>query len=179
MSPFAGKIRQLVIQYKQILKRHLSASGYTSKVKMLHIKRRELKHATDVDLFHLIDRILYDIDRGLANQSMTPSEYSGLDEFREHIKGTLRNYTLKDNEVVNSTQHASRAIVESIQLLNMPYNEKNSQKLKTNIALLRQLGSEEELNTLSTALHKLNTQMKTDFLPIIQFIENERHNCIH
>ncbi|MBX9587047.1 MAG: hypothetical protein K2X50_07285 [Gammaproteobacteria bacterium] len=155
MSPFADKVRKLIAQYKQILKRHLPARSFSAKINTLQIKRTQLKHASDIDLYYTIDRILYEIDSWHSNKDMASSEYSGLDEFRDHIKNTIQNYALKDNKVINRCQHASRTLVESIQLLNMPQNEKTIEKLKSNIAHLRQHGHEEELQQLSHALQKM------------------------
>ncbi len=155
MSPFTDKVRKLITQYKQILKRHLPARSFSAKINALQIKRTQLKHASDVDLYHTIDRILYEIDSWHSNKDIVSSEYSGLDEFRDHIKNTIQNYALKDNKVINRCQHASRTLVESIQLLNMPQNEKTIEKLKANIAHLRQHGHEEELQKLSLALQKM------------------------
>ena len=86
MSPFATKFRQCVTHYKRILKRHLSATAYTLKVKTLHIKRTELKNISDADLFNIANRILRDIETWLAKQDISASEFSGLDEFHQHIK---------------------------------------------------------------------------------------------
>lgn len=156
MSPFADNIRKLITQYKQILKRHLPARAFSTKINALQIKRTQLKHASDVELFHTIDRIIYEIESWQANKNIASSEYSGLDEFRDHIKTFIRNYAVKDNRVINRCQHASRTLVECIQLLSMPQNKENLAQLKYNIAHLRQHGHDEELQKIRCALQKIN-----------------------
>lgn len=170
MSPFATKIRQCVTQYKRILKRHLSATAYTLKVKTLQIKRTELKNTSDVELFHIANRILRDIETWLAKQDISASEFSGLDEFRQHIKEYLRNYYLEGNKVVNAHQQTSRLIVECIQLLDLPFSDRTNTQLIKNITLLKELGSEEALHKLGTALLKKNAEMNNQLLPILQLI---------
>lgn len=170
MSPFATKIRQCITQYKRILKRHLSATAYTLKVKTLHIKRKELKNTSDVELFHIANRVLRDIETWLAKQDISAIEFSGLDEFRQHIKNTLCNYSLEGDKVVNTNQQASRLIVESIQLLGLPFSDRINTKLIKNITLLKELGNEEALNKLGSALLKKNAEMNNQFLPILELI---------
>jgi hypothetical protein len=179
MSPFASKIRQLINQYKRILKRHLSASTYLLKVKTLHIKRKELKNATDVDLFHISNRVLYDIETWLSNQGIAACEYSGIDEFYRHMKSYTNTFRVDDDKILHSDQQASRAIVESIQLLCLPFNEKNSLRLMNNISLMRRIGAYELLDKLSIALYKKNTETDNLFQPIIQFFEDEQHSKVH
>lgn len=164
MSPFADKIRKLITQYKQMLKRHLSARAFASKIKALHIKRTQLKNASDIELYHTIDRIIYDLESWHANKTDVSSEYSGLDEFRDHIKTIILNYTVKDKKIINRCQNASRTLVESIQLLNLPQTEKNREKLKSNIDHLKQHGHEEELEKLHHALQRINIMDKHEYL---------------
>ncbi len=155
MSPFIENIRKIITQYKQILKRHLPAKAFASKIKLLQIKRTQLKYATDVDLFNTVDRILYEIESMHANKNVASSEYSGLDEFRDHIKNIIVNYEIKDNKVINRCQHASRTLVESVQLLKRPMDGKTIEQLKSNIIHLKRHGHEEEFQKLNRALKKL------------------------
>ena len=180
MSPFAGKIRRLVLGYKQILKRHLSTNAYTLKVETLQIKSRELKQASDPELFQVAHGMLYDVESWLAKQSIAAAnEYSGLEEFLPHLKNTLRQYYLHGNSVINAEQHASRVIVESIQLLGKPCCETTTQQLKKNITLLRQLGRREELEKLHKALLVMTPNAPDRCLPLIEFIENDQHDNSH
>lgn len=179
MSPFAVTIKQLVTHYKRVLKRHLSASNYSKKVEDLQIKRLTLKQASDIDLYHITSRVLYDTESWLASQHISANEHSGLNEFRDHLKEVMKNYYVENNQVMNSQQNASRVIVESIQLLNMPFNETISLQLKKNIRLLHKLKSKEALSALRSALHKLSTAKKTDLTQILRFIENEQQSLAH
>jgi len=176
MSPFSTKIRHFVNEYKKVLRRHLAASTYTLKVKTLHIKRKELKYVSDVDLFHIANRILYDIETWLMKQNISACEYSGIEEFHRHLRDYLRDHHYDNDNILHCHQQASRAIVESIQLLCMPLNERTIALLKKNIVLMRKIGSSEHLDKLSAALYKKNTEMNNHFQPIIQFFENEQHN---
>jgi hypothetical protein len=154
MSPFATKIRHYLSQYKRILKRHLSPKAYTIKVKNLHIKRRELTHTNDIDLFHIANRILLDVETWLNNPQFSASEYSGLDEFRQHFKNYLKNHSLEGTKVVNSNQQVSRLMVQCIQLLTMPHSDGTHSQLINNISLLKELGSEEALEELRSVSNK-------------------------
>ncbi len=171
MSPFATKIRQLITHYKRILKRHLSAGHYSLKIDNLQIKRKNMKFLNDAALYQIAHRILTDTEHWLANQNITASEHSGLEEFRNHLKDFLKGFYLENQKVVNSNQKASRIIVESIQLLCSPLNEKTCNKLKTNIMLLKTLGGAEELNKLDTALIKKNSEMNNQLLPLLQYLQ--------
>jgi len=170
MSPFATKIRHYISQYKRILKRHLSPKAYTIKVKNLQIKRRELINTNDIDLFHIANRILLDVETWLTNSNFSASEYSGLDEFRQHFKNYLKNHSLEGTKVVNSNQEVSRLMVQSIQLLTMPHNDGTHSQLINNISLLKELGSEEALDELRSVLLKKNAEFNNQYLPILQLI---------
>lgn len=175
MSPFATKIRQLITHYKRILKRHLSASHYALKINNLQIKRKDMKFLNDSAHYQIAHRILTDTEHWLANQNISASEHSGLEEFRHHLKDFLKDFHLANDKVVNSNQQASRIIVESIQLLCTPLSDKSYNKLKTNIMLLKTLGYDEELNKLNTALIKQNAEMNNQFLPLLQYLQGVRY----
>lgn len=174
MSPFATKIRQLITNYKRILKRHLSPSHYSLKINNLQIKRKDMKFLNDVALYQTAHRVLTDTEHWLAIQNISPSEHSGLEEFRNHLKEFLKDLHLENDKVVNSNQQASRIIVESIQLLCTPLSDKAYNKLKTNIMLLKTLGCDEELNELNKALIKKNAEMNNQFLPLLQYLQGIR-----
>ncbi len=176
MSPFSIKTRSYINDYKKILRRHVTQSTYAAKVRTLHIKRQELRHLSDVDLFHIANRILYDIESWLVNQNISASEYSGIDEFHKNIKKHISAHQFDNDKITQPDQQASRAIVESVQLLCMPLSEKTSALLKKNITLIHKIGAADYLDKLSEALYKKNMEMNNHFQPIIQFFENEQHN---
>lgn len=178
MSPFADKIRQFVYLYKQILKRYLPANAYENKVKTLHIKRKDLKNTNDVDLFHIANRLLHDIEFWLATKHLPASEYSGVQSFQQYIKDFIHGYTISQDKVINLNQNASKAAINAIQLLNQPPSAKTAEKLQENILTLRQFGNQDQIEMLMKALQKRAGEQHEFYTPLITHLQ-EGENSSH
>ncbi len=176
MSPFADKIRQFVYLYKQILKRYLPATAYETKVKTLHIKRKDLKNTNDVDLFHIANRLLHDIEFWLATKHLPASEYSGVQSFQQHIKDFVHSYTISQDKVINLNQNASKAAINAIQLLNQPPCPKIAAKLQENILTLRQFGKQDQIEMLMKALQKKAETQHEFYSPLIENLQEEENS---
>lgn len=172
MSPFADKIRQFIYQYKQILKRYLSASAYDQKTQALQIKRKNLKGTTDVDLYEIAHRLVYDIEHYLATKHLPASEYSGVQSFQQHFKDFLQGYALKQDKVVNLLQSASKATINAIQLLSLPPNQHIAEKLQQNILTLRKFGNRDQIEMLKNALQKKRCDQQDFYLPFIDCLQD-------
>jgi hypothetical protein len=88
-----------------------------------------------------------------------------LEEFTAHLKKILEIYIPENNKIVNTSQKASAAMLEAIQLMTLPEN-----KLNTNIAIrlnqcvynVIKYGNKEQLQILAESI-KNNKKNSSSF----------------
>src|SRR4051794_38688117 len=112
MSIFSEHILKLINDYKRLLRRYLSNSEREKTIISLGIKRKSLKYDNDVILYNKAHRVLSDIMYWSSKLNRVAGEYSGVDEFYQHLQNYLSNFRVEHNVVVHISQHASRALVQ-------------------------------------------------------------------
>lgn len=159
MSIFSASIVKLVNDYKRLLRRYLPNSEREKAIINLGIKRKSLRFDNDVILYNKAHRILNDIEYWTEKTKRTAAEYSGVDEFYQHLKDCLSNYRVENSVVVHANQKASCALVQAIQLISSSEadsSDTNASKLNDCILTVEKFGTPEERKMLAKALYDQN-----------------------
>lgn len=160
MSIFSEHILKLLNDYKRLLRRYVSGVEREKAIINLGIKRKSLKFDNDVILYNKAHRVLKDIEYWTDKLNRTATEYSGIDEFYEHLESYLSNYRVDGNAVVHITQRVSCALVQAIQIISLPeakLSDSNVSKLDDCIQTIAKFGTKDQRNMLAKALNKQRT----------------------
>jgi hypothetical protein len=147
MSIFSEYILKLLNEYKRVLKRYVSPSQREKTIIELGLKRKMLKFDSDVILYNKANRVLHDIENWTKNSINTATEYSGIDEFYQHIKNYLSEYRIEGNQIIHTSQKVSRALVQAIQLISLSHmklSNQTTQKLEECVQTINHFGSKDQ-----------------------------------
>jgi Uri superfamily endonuclease len=87
--------------------------------------------------------------------------YSGIKSFCDYLKGFLRHYTVEKDKVVHKLQHASKALVECMQIISFSehkFDEKAARKLKHYNRVIANFGSADQHEMHLKILQKYKSQ---------------------
>ena len=175
MVIFTKIITKLLNEYKCIIKKHLTRQEWTAKINELGLRRKTLKHDSEIVLYQKAKKVVEDISSYLhLNSNNMPSWHSGLDEFCQYLKNTLNDYQLENNKMVHTSQQVSRALVEAVQLINLPNLKRNTQiarKLETCGHVIAKHGSREQQDLFGRALKNYQHHDVNFFQPLIHSFE--------
>lgn len=175
MSIFSEQVLKLLNDYKRLLKRYLATNERENTILKLGIKRKSLKSDNDVILFSKAHRVLEDIEYWSSKAIRVATEYSGVDEYYQHLKKYLENYQIENNAIVHVTQRVSCALVQAIQLIALPSSDSNVSKLDDCISTVAKFGTKDQRVMLAKALHAQTTDTNsvTIYSPILDnFVKN-------
>lgn len=116
MATFTNTVRLLVDAYKQILKNHIGPTACNQKLKDLGLKKKILKHDTEIALYHKLKKLVHDLELWLESNTEV-AESSQFKDFHAQTKHLLQHFYIDNDRVVHVHQKASRALVRSIQLM--------------------------------------------------------------
>ena len=175
MSVFAKNIVSLLNHYKGIIRKQLDIENWSYKINDIGLKRQALKKDDDVVLYQKAQKVIEDTEQYVNGNTNSPSWYSGIDEFHQHLKSILADYSIDNGMVVHSSQRASRIIVDAIQLMSLPnykLNDEISEKLIECGKLIARYGSKEQKKMYSKALKKHVRRHTNFFLPLASHYED-------
>lgn len=170
MSVFSDYILKMLNDYKRVLKRYMSLEEREKTVIELGLKRKSLKSDNDVILYNKAHRALKNIEYWTSRSNHTATEYSGIDEFYQHLKRYLNDFRIDNNQVVHMTQKVSCAIVQAIQIMSLPdvkISENNmTSKLNIYVQTVAKFGTKEQRTMLANALQTHKTRNNHLYGPI-------------
>lgn len=126
MSLFSETITLAIKDYRFLLRRYLTQVERVVKLQELNLKDPAI-YQTDLSLYRVAEKIIQDIDKNMSVPNEGYYAYSGIEQFRMYLKEYLDNYYIEGDRVVHRAQKASRALIESIQLIAMPNERLTSQ----------------------------------------------------
>jgi hypothetical protein len=154
MSIFSERILKSLNDYKRLLRRYLTPSEREKAIINLGIKRKSLKFDSDVILYNKAQRVLNDIDYWSERLCRTATEYSGVNEFYNHLKEYLSHYQIENNAIIHITQRVSGSLIQAIQLISSaPLPESAANKLEEYIHTIVKYGTKDQRIVLAKALH--------------------------
>ena len=177
MSLFSDSIRQLLNQYKAIIKKSSTRQSAKEQIMQLSLKRKHLSVASDIELYQKAKKVIAAIDDQLKNNSNAPSWHSGLDEFHQHLKDVLNEYMTKGRHIIHRCQKVSSSLIEAVQLVSLPntsLNETIAEKLNRYSQDIANFGSKAQKEMFIKALKSGETRNTNFFLPILD--QFEKHN---
>jgi len=155
MSVFSETMKKAINIYRGMLRKYLPQAERITKLHELNLKNPQL-YENEIALFHTGHTIISDIKKNLNQSANGYYSYSGVSSFGEHLKAFLKNYEIEGSSVVHRSQKASRAIIQSIQLLTLPKDKLTSEiasRLSRCNEIIVKYGSEEQQD-----LHKSTLQ---------------------
>ncbi|QLH41623.1 MAG: hypothetical protein HWD59_02090 [Coxiellaceae bacterium] len=174
MLTFADTILNLLIQYKIILRKHLEHAEWSKRIEDLGLKRKSLRYTDEVALYHKAQAVMADLKTRLSKEANTASWYSGTDEFYQHLKDLLDHYLVENGQVIHTSQKASRAMIDAIQLMRYPNSKQlpqTLQKLDKCGHTIAKYGTREQQEIFSKALKNFQTNDVNLFTPLINNFE--------
>ncbi|MBA2655195.1 MAG: hypothetical protein H0U71_09065 [Gammaproteobacteria bacterium] len=177
MSIFSEHILKLLNDYKRLLRRYLSTTEREKTIINLGIKRKSLRFDNDVILYNKAHRVVKDIEYWTAKLNRTATEYSGIDEFYQHLKSYLTHYRIENSSVVHVTQKVCCALVQAIQIISMTpsqLSETTVSKLDDCIQTIAKFGTKDQRTMLANALNKQRQDENPNlFTPALEsFVKN-------
>ena len=169
---FIETVSKAVGDYRQMLRRYLSQSERVSKLSELNLKNPD--YTDEVGLYHLAQTIVRDIEQNLNTTTKNYYSYSGVGNFCRYLKEFLSNYIVEDEAITHRAQKASRALIQSIQLLSLPPEKLTTEILEqindcnTTIALF---GSEEQCELYKENLERYYHERGAFFGPLLRQFE--------
>lgn len=114
-----------------MLRKNLTASESSARIRKLSIKRTYVKNADEVKLYELGTKIVNELEKEVLSikRERSVNFYYGAEEFLQYLKKILSEYSVEDDKIVNTAQKSSGALVSAIQLI-----EKAKEQLTDEIA---------------------------------------------
>jgi len=140
----------------------------------LGLKRKILKADDEVGVYLKAQNVVAALSLWTRNEASIGHWYSGIDEFCQHLKSILEDYQIENNQVVHTSQKASRAMVEAIQLMNLPNSRLNptiAHKLDLCGQIIAEHGTREQQEMFSKALKNYQHSDINFFLPLLRNFE--------
>jgi hypothetical protein len=172
-ATFTNTVRILVESYKQLLKNHLGLSACNKKLKELGLKKKILKHDSEITLYFKMKTLIQDIETWLATSSEA-QELGQIKDFYTQTKYLLEHFYFDNDRVVHIHQKASRAIVRSIQLMSAnDFDSAILNELQECTQVIAQFGHEDQHKIFLKALQKYAEETPHIFRQLsIAFKEN-------
>jgi len=167
MHIFSGTLISLITEYKRLLRRYLPPEQRLQIIAELGIRRKYLHVASDLDLYHKAHYVLKHA-KTLSQQHVNRSnEHSGIDQFQQHLETLLADYHIQHGRVIHIKRHASRALLEVVQLMAMPEDKLTKplqNKLSSAIKVIVQCGSPEQQQRVAQTVETHNVHIASQTL---------------
>lgn len=118
-TSFSEVILKAIYDYRAFLRKSYTPQERRNKLKQFGLDGR-YSELPDAALYHAASLINQDLEATLSNETNT---YSGQQQFHNHLSSILDQYEVLQDKVTHCGQLASRASIESIQLLMMSDNK--------------------------------------------------------
>jgi len=177
MYKFSHVAVKLLRDYKTLI-RKLPSQESEDKLASLQLdKRLPAKESALYEMLANVIRVEDEERRQAVRQSRT--RYCGWTQLLKHMKKVIDLYTVENKKVVNSTQLASRSMIEAIQLMMLPSNKRNialADKLKTCAEHVAKHGSEEQKQIFHDSLQTYAAHDDVFFRPLLERFEDHRRS---
>lgn len=173
-SIFIETVSKAISDYRQLLRRHLPQSDRMTKLMELNLKQPD--YESEVALYRTGQRIVHDIETNLNAGPKSYYTYSGVGNFGRYLKDFLSNYIIETNHVVHRAQKASRALLDSIQLIGLPVDRLTPEILDTinkNSMTIAHYGSEEQCELYKENLERYYRERGSFFGPLLRYFEEQ------
>ena len=178
MSHFIETVSQAICEYKKILKRKLPQQSYSKKLRELGIKRTQLKRLDETGIFQVAHKVLGELEETYTNTAY-PSLYSGVHEFVGHFKNIISNHKIENDKVINTTQKASAAIIETAQILALSkskFTKDHIDKLEYCIDGIIQYGTCTQIRMVFNAIQKRGLEKVDACTSLLEKLETHLDN---
>lgn len=118
-TSFSEIILKTINDYRTFLRKSYKPVERRNKLKQFGLDGR-YSELPDTALYHAASLISQDLESTLTNEK---NAYSGQQQFHQHLTSILSQYEVLQDKVTHCGQLASRASIESIQLLMMDDNK--------------------------------------------------------
>lgn len=177
MSDFKATIAKAINDYRALLRKHLPQDERVNRLNKLELRHRQ-GYGDDVNHYRLAQNVIRDIEENMLDIGSGNSyyAYSGVETFKKYLKEYVNMHAVIDGRVVNKTQHASRAMLQAIQLITLPENRLSElimQKLIECNETIAQYGSEEQKTLHRKTLLQRKLQNKDFYQPVLQNFEEQ------
>ena len=122
MSVFGEAVLSLLAQYRKLLRTTIPEKALRDK-KLIELDLDyQYSKDTDTQLYTKLQNVVKDLKAYCENikQESSYYRYSGTIKFYNHLEAWIKQYILKNDEVIHCTQLASRHMLEVIQLASSP-----------------------------------------------------------
>lgn len=123
MNNFYNILLKAISDYKIIIRKNLSTTKGSAKIRELGIKRTCIKNIDEAGLYkiglNIIKELKLQIGDNNTDNKKTNNFYNGADEFLQYLEFVFSQYRLEKNKVVHVGQKSSCALVSAIQLITM------------------------------------------------------------
>lgn len=173
-SIFIETVSKAISDYRQLLRRHLSQSERMTKLMELNLKQPDYKN--EVALYRTAQRIVQDIEMNMDCDPKSYYTYSGVGNFGRYLKEFISNYIIEGQHVVHRAQKASRALLDSIQLIGLPAERLTSDVLDSinkNSMTIAHFGSEEQCELYKENLERYYRERGSFFGPLLRYFEEQ------
>ena len=172
MSVFVQTATQIINDYKRLLSKLVSATtDRQDRLKTMRLKRKDLRSSTEVDLYIKIKDIIADLENWQRKSTRESLEYSGLENFIEHVKSSFNEFRLtSSNKVVHGRQKASCALIEAVQLMSMPDPKLTSdlyERLDQCSQIIAKFGTQDQQIAYNKALQVHRERNASFFHPLV------------
>ena len=164
MSTFSQIMLKAINDYKSLLRKSLPTNKSSVKIKELGIKRKQIKAMSEVQLHNIGTIICNELEQNIHTGKCS-NYYCGIEEFVEYLKKILTSYGIENNQIINTKQKASQAMLEAIQLMALPEDKLDAStaiKLNQCVYNITKYGDKEQLQILTEAI-KAHKQRATIF----------------
>lgn len=178
MSVFYLTITRAINDYKALLRRNLPAKICSDKLKNLGIKRKQLRLANELELFHIAQKIITDLENApVKDKKQYSASYCGSHQFLQHLKNIVLEYTIEEQTIIHIGQMAARALVAGLQLIathghELAENNYIAKKLIEYSHIIIKHGNMKQIKILTTAITQHRAQHSHYSAKIPQEIEN-------
>lgn len=178
MQTFAKIGTQLINKYKVIIKKHLTSQEWAQKMSVFELRRKYMRNDDEVALYHKAKRVLEDLCQHLQDNNNGSIWYSGLDEFCQHMKNTLDEFHVENNQIIHCSQLASRTLVRALQLANLPEHKRNSvagHQLDHCGQIIAKYGTREQQEMFAKAIKQFQHHDVNFFMPLQKNFDKYMH----
>lgn len=173
-SIFVETVSKAISDYRQLLRRHLSQSERMTKLMELNLKQPD--YDSEIALYRTAQRIVQDIETNLDANSKNYYTYSGVGNFGRYLKDFISNYIIDGSQVVHRAQKASRALLDSIQLISLPTERLTPSILEVinkNSMTIAHFGSEEQSELYKENLERYYRERGSFFGPLLDYFQEQ------
>lgn len=174
-SMFVETVSRAISDYRQILKKYLTAEQRTAKMAELRLKDPTI-FESEVVLYNVVQDILRDIEKNIRVPNEGYYSYYGIVRFAKFLREYVDNYIIEgdsDGEggaVIHKAQKASNLLLRIIQMLSLPADQLTEGVVEQIIAAhpaIIELSTKEQLNIYNNTLGRLSEKNKALYRKII------------